>query len=85
MLTSIQILLLVLISLLGIPIGYLIAKLTKEELKDGRKWFDIIAFASAVMMVVSLFSFEGELLALSLSIFAFIFFLAVVPLFRKLK
>lgn len=40
---------------LGIPIGDILAKNTREELKDGRKWFNlliILSFAGAILAVV---------------------------------
>ena len=32
---------------LGVPIGMLLVKKTKEELKSGRKWFKVIVILSA--------------------------------------
>ena len=40
--------------LLGIPIGQFLAKITKEELKLGQKWFKIIIIASLVGGIVGL-------------------------------
>ena len=34
--------------ILGIPIGNLLAKYTKEELKDGRKWFNLLIFIGLI-------------------------------------
>ena len=34
--------------LLGVPLGTLLAKQTKEELKDGQKWFNILIIASLI-------------------------------------
>ena len=42
------------ILILGIPLGTLLAKLTKEELKDGQKWFRLIIFCSLVLAIVGL-------------------------------
>jgi hypothetical protein len=33
--------------ILGIPIGIILAKKTKEELKEGRKWFKVIVLISS--------------------------------------
>lgn len=39
---------------LGIPLGNLLAKITKEELKQGKLWFNIIIIISIVGAVYSL-------------------------------
>jgi len=44
----------VLILLTAIPAGFLLAWLTKEELKDGRKWFKLIIALSLAGSVVFL-------------------------------
>jgi len=38
----------IIILALGIPIGNFLAKITKEELKSGKKWFVIIIFAGLI-------------------------------------
>jgi len=48
-------LLLAIVLLLGIPAGYLLAWLCKEELVLGRKWFLVILVLSLVSGVVFLF------------------------------
>jgi|TARA_Y100000310_G_scaffold121029_1_gene119805 hypothetical protein len=40
--------------LLGIPIGNFLAKVTKEELKSGRKWFKLIVLVSLIGGVIGL-------------------------------
>lgn len=40
--------------LLGVPIGSYLAKLTKEELKQGQKWFKLIIIFSFLGSVISL-------------------------------
>ena len=42
------------ILILGIPIGNLLAKYTKEELKDGRKWFNLLIFIGLLGGVIGL-------------------------------
>ena len=37
---------------LGIPIGNFLAKITKEELKSGKKWFKLIVIVSLILGVV---------------------------------
>ena len=48
---------------LGFPIGDVLAKNTKEELNDGRKWF----------MVLILVSFVGAILSLTFRVDALLF------------
>ena len=43
------------ILLLGIPIGMLLAKFTREELNSGKIWFRIIVFTSIVGSTIALF------------------------------
>ncbi|MCH8945421.1 MAG: hypothetical protein IIA85_00665 [Nanoarchaeota archaeon] len=40
--------------LFGVPIGSYLAKLTKEELKQGQKWFKLIIIFSFLGSIVSL-------------------------------
>jgi hypothetical protein len=40
---------------LGIPVGDFLAKITKEELKSGKKWFKILIFVSLVSSIISFF------------------------------
>jgi uncharacterized membrane-anchored protein YhcB (DUF1043 family) len=40
--------------ILGIPIGMLIAKFTKEELKSGQKWFKRIIVLSIIGAIIGL-------------------------------
>ena len=56
---------------LGIPIGNLLAKITKEELKSGRKWFKLIVVVSLIFGVVGLI-IGNDILLFSL------FFIAIV-------
>ena len=42
------------ILLLGIPLGSLLAKSTKEELSQGQKWFKLIIIASFLGSIISL-------------------------------
>jgi len=47
---------------LGIPIGNYLAKITKEELKSGRKWFKLIIIFSLISAIFSLFFRNDTLL-----------------------
>jgi hypothetical protein len=40
---------------LGIPIGNLLAKHTKEELKDGRKYFNILIILCLIGAIIFIF------------------------------
>lgn len=57
--------------LLGIPIGNLLAKNTKEELKAGQKWFRLILIISLIGGTIGLFIGNDVIL------FSF-FFIAIV-------
>ena len=48
MLEMLKILIGVIVLILGIPIGNILAKYTKEELKDGRKWFNLLIFIGLI-------------------------------------
>ena len=37
---------------LGIPIGKILAKMTKEELKIGKKWFKLMILLGAILAVI---------------------------------
>ncbi len=43
------------ILLLGIPIGLFVAKLTKEELNEGQKWFKVVIFLGILGAIASLY------------------------------
>lgn len=45
----------ILILLLGIPLGNLLAKITKEELKPGKRWFKLITILSLIGALTGLF------------------------------
>ncbi len=63
--------------LLGIPIGDFLARITKEELKSGQKWFKIIIIASLIGGVVGLVIGNDALF------FSFLFIAIVIS--RSLK
>ena len=62
---------------LGFPIGNYLAKSTKEELKQGQLWFNIIIITSLIGILVALVLGEDALL------FAFAFIAVVTS--RSLK
>ena len=62
-----SLILIIIITLLGYPIGLLIAKLTEEELKAGKKWFKLIILASIVVILISLVFLRGTTILTPLS------------------
>ena len=50
---------------LGIPIGNFLAKITKEELKSGRKWFKLIVIIGLIFGVIGLL-IQNDVLMFSL-------------------
>ncbi len=67
----IQLLIGVLVLILGIPIGNFLAKVTKDELKQGRKWFRIIVNLSLLGGLI------GLIISNDILMFSF-FFIAIV-------
>lgn len=78
----IQTILLALVALSGIPVGFLLKRVTREEMKPGRRWFRLISALSFIAIILSLI-FSRENLALYLSVFTFIFFISSVPLIKQ--
>ncbi len=73
-----QMIFLALIALSGIPVGMLLRKKTKEEMKPGRRWFKMIAVA-CISIILGLI-ITGEINPVYLTVLAFIFFISIVPL-----
>ncbi|MEM2956531.1 MAG: hypothetical protein QW041_03095 [Candidatus Pacearchaeota archaeon] len=70
------------IALLGIPVGMLIAKYTKEEIRKGKTELKILMIISALIFLLStLLEFSEKLLIMTVS--AFIFFLVLTSLKAK--
>jgi hypothetical protein len=61
----------IIVLLLGIPIGKFLARITKEELKSGEKWFKIIILVSFIGAIGSLFIKNDAML------FSFLFMVIV--------
>ena len=68
----------ILILILGVPTGYLISYLARDELKQGRKWFKLIIFLSLALGLVFWF-FNIEM---SYSLF-FLCTIAVISLWKS--
>jgi uncharacterized membrane protein YwaF len=67
------------ILVLGIPIGKLLAKMTKEELSSGKKWFMILIMVSFVGAIISLIIKNDPLM------FTFLFMIVVTSQSIKIK
>ena len=80
---TITIILPIIISLLGYPIGLLIAKHTKEELKSGRKWFKLIIFICFLAIIASLIFTRDKTLLFLISSFVFIILLTLASLLKS--
>jgi Na+/melibiose symporter-like transporter len=52
----------IVILLIGIPIGNILAKNTREELKDGKKWFYLIILISVIGAIINLIFLNDVLL-----------------------
>ena len=77
------IILVIIISLLGLPLGLWLAKLTKEELKQGKRWFKLIILVCIIAIMVSLIYAKGETLLFLILSFVFIIFLTLPSLFEQ--
>jgi len=43
----------ILVLLIGIPIGHYLAKITKDEMKAGQRWFKLLIIISLISAVIS--------------------------------
>ena len=66
----------VLILLTAIPAGFLLAWLTKEELKDGKKWFKLIIAVSLAGSIAFLF-LKNEIVTLTLVYMAIVSYISM--------
>jgi hypothetical protein len=67
----------ILILLTAIPVGFLIAYMTEEELKDGRKYFRLIFYLSVSLAII--FSFINRRIeSLSLAYLAITSFISYI-------
>ena len=54
MLEVIKLLMGIFVLFFGIPLGNFLAKITKEELKDGKKWFELLVFIGLIGGIIGL-------------------------------
>ena len=52
----------VVILIIAFPLGNYLAKITKEELKEGRKWFRLIIILNTVGIVIGIAMIKIELI-----------------------
>jgi uncharacterized membrane protein YfcA len=69
----------IVVLLIGIPIGNILAKNTREELKDGKKWFYLITLISVIGAIINLIFLNDVLL------FTFLFIAIVTSRSLKIK
>lgn len=69
--------LIVIILISAVPLGYLLAYLCRDELKQGRKWFKLLVFVSVLLAVIFLF--------FNLAIALTLFFISIVSLISLIK
>ncbi len=69
----------VFVLILAFPIGNYLAKITKEELKQGQKWFKVIILLSLIGAIVSL------ILKRDILFFSFLFITIVTIRSLKIK
>jgi|WetSurMetagenome_2_1015567.scaffolds.fasta_scaffold1484877_1 hypothetical protein len=62
MLEVLKIVIGIIVLILGVPIGNILAKNTREELKDGRQWFFVLIFVSFAGAIIFLIFREDALL-----------------------
>ena len=82
---TIQIILTLIIALAGYPAGLLIAHLTKEELKQGRRWFLAIIAISIIAIVISLLFLTGDSLFFMISALIFIALISLASIIMSKK
>ena len=73
------------IALLGYPIGLLIAKYTEEELRAGRKWFQLLIVACFITIIILSFLVKGENLFFLILGLVFIILLSLASLIKSKK
>ena len=67
----------IVILILGIPLGHYLAKITKDELKSGQRWFKLMVIVSFICAIIS------AVLRIDALLFGFLFIAIVTS--RSLK
>lgn len=73
-----------LLLLLSIPVGMLLAWMARDELKQGRKWFAIVALLSGISGVVSYMAKE-RVYAFTLGFILVVSFISYLKSFDKAR
>lgn len=81
---TLKIILSIVVTLAGFPLGILIKKLTKDEQKTGRKYFKLLVLACVVGIILTLFFVRDNLL-FAIEILVFIFLVALASLVKIRK
>jgi len=68
------------ILLLGIPAGYLLAWLCRDELVDGRKWFKILSWISFILVILFLLIYRDVAVILTL---VYICIISLISLYKS--
>lgn len=75
----------IIVALLGYPLGLILAKITKEELKTGKKWFRLIIAVCVIAIVVSVIFTGGKTFLFLILSFVFIILVTLPSLIKKEK
>ncbi len=79
------IILMIVITFLGFPIGLIIAKFTKEELKQGKFLFKLIILVCFVAIIITSVFMKNEVLFFLICSFVFIILIALASLIKAGK
>lgn len=84
---TLTIIILTIIALAGFPIGLLIKKFTPEELKSGKKWFNLLIFICVIAIIATVLLAKEETMIFLFTSFLFIILLTLPSLikFKKKK
>lgn len=80
---TLSLILTIIVALAGYPVGLIIARLTKEELKPGRKWFLVIILACIILVILSLIFIQGDALIFLAAAFVFIILLSLASVIKS--
>lgn len=81
-----QYILLALILIAAFPLGFLLAKMTKEELKSGRIWFKLVIALAIIISIVSIFfRLYFDEIVITVTSMLFIIIIAAISLLKSKK
>lgn len=73
---SIQVLLIAVVFIAAIIAGIVLRKLTKEELKDGKKWFLVVIAVSLISIIALLIFYRNWAMILTLILIAVVSYIS---------